>query len=124
MQALASAHTIVTGSVESIWPYVRNAAACVFPLRLASGLQNKVLEALAMGKPVVTTRQCAAAVGAEHGVHLLAADTLEESIAASTRLLEDPDFASRLGAAGRELVLERFDWSALTQRFERALLGD
>lgn len=124
VQALASAHTIVTGSVESIWPYVRNAAACVFPLRLASGLQNKVLEALAMGKPVVTTRQCAAAVGAEHGVHLLAADTLEESIAASTRLLEDPDFASRLGAAGRELVLERFDWSALTQRFERALLGD
>ena len=123
VQALASADTLVTGSVESIWPYVGNAAVCIFPLRLAAGLQNKVLEALAMGKAVVTTRQCAAAVGAESGVHLLAADTREEIVAASTRLLADAALARRLGDAGRELVLRRFDWAALNRQFETALLG-
>lgn len=123
VRALAAGDTIVTGSVDSIWPYVENAAACIFPLRLASGLQNKVLEALAMGKPVVTTRQCAAAVGAESGVHLLAADTREEIITASTSVLTDAALAQRLGAAGRELVLRQFDWNALIRRFEQALLG-
>jgi glycosyltransferase involved in cell wall biosynthesis len=122
VQALAGPDTIVTGSVESIWPYVRNAAACIFPLRLASGLQNKVLEALAMGKAVVTTRQCAAGVSAQSGVHLLAGDTASEIIEASLRVLSDSSLAQQLGAAGSRLVLSEFDWTALTRRFEQALL--
>jgi polysaccharide biosynthesis protein PslH len=122
VQALAGPETIVTGSVESIWPYVRNAAACIFPLRLASGLQNKILEALAMGKAVVTTRQCAAGVGAQPGVHLLAADTTAEIIDASLRVLSDAPLAQKLGTAGSQLVLGEFDWNVLTKRFEQALL--
>jgi glycosyltransferase involved in cell wall biosynthesis len=122
VQALASAETIVTGSVDSIWPYVSNAAACVFPLRLAAGLQNKILEALAVGKAVVTTRQCAAGVRAVPGTHLLAADTKEDIIEATLRVLGDASLAQRLGAEGKQLVLREFDWNALTQRFEQALL--
>jgi len=122
VQALAGADTLVTGSVASIWPYVQHAAACIFPLRLASGLQNKVLEALAMRKAVVTTRQCAAAVGAQSGLHLLVADTTEEIIAASLHVLSDADLARQLGSAGAKLVLSEFDWASLTKRFERALL--
>lgn len=123
VQALAGPQTIVTGSVDSIWPYVSNAAACIFPLRLAAGLQNKILEALALGKAVVTTRQCAAAIGAVSGEHLLTADTREEFIAASSRVLDDAALAQRLGAAGERLVRSAFDWNALTQRFEQAILG-
>jgi polysaccharide biosynthesis protein PslH len=122
VQALATSDTIVTGSVDSMWPYVRNAAACIFPLRLASGLQNKILEALVLGKAVVTTRQCAASVGAESGVHLLAADSLQEFIDASLNVLNDASMATRLGAAGSQFVLREFDWAALSRRFERAVL--
>jgi len=100
VQALATADTIVTGSVDSMWPYVRYAAACIFPLRRAAGLQNKILEALVLGKAVVTTRQCAASVGAKSGVHLLAADSVQEFIDASLSVLNDASMATRLGAAG------------------------
>lgn len=123
VKALASEHTIVTGSVDSIWPYVKNAGACVFPLRLAAGLQNKILEALAMARGVVTTRQCAASVGAISGQHLLAGDTREEIVDATLALLGDEALAQRLGAAGSELVRRQFDWAPLTQRFEQELLG-
>jgi glycosyltransferase involved in cell wall biosynthesis len=122
IQALATSDTIVTGSVDSMWPYVRHAAACIFPLRLAAGLQNKILEALALGKAVVTTRQCAARVGAEPGVHLLAADSVQEFIDASLNVLNDASIATRLGAAGSQFVLREFDWAALSRRFERAVL--
>jgi glycosyltransferase involved in cell wall biosynthesis len=123
VQGLAGPDTVVTGSVDSIWPYVQNAAACVFPLRLGSGLQNKLLEALALGKPVVTTRHCAGSIGAKLGVHLLAGDSLEEITDASVRVLRDPTLAQRLGAAGAELVLHEFDWKVLTERFERAIFA-
>lgn len=75
-----------------------------------------------LGKAVVTTRQCAARVGAEPGVHLLAADSVQEFIDASLNVLNDASIATRLGAAGSQFVLREFDWAVLSRRFERAVL--
>lgn len=123
VQALADAATIVTGSVDSMWPYIMHAVACVLPLRLAAGLQNKVLEALALGKAVVTTSHCAASAGAEPGVDLLVADSSTEFVEATLRLLGDAALASRCGEAGAKLVRSRFDWEILARRYESFILA-
>ncbi len=123
VRALADADTFVTGSVDSMWPYIDHAAVCIFPLRRAAGLQNKILEALAAGKAVVTTRHCAAGVGSEPLLHLLTADSTQEFVEASLKVLDDPAFAVRLGTAGSQLVRTKFDWNVLAGSFEGAILA-
>ena len=113
VQALAGEHVSVSGTVPDVRPYIEHAAAIVAPLRLARGIQNKVLEAMAMARPVVSARSCAQALhGAREGEDLLAADDAGEWIAAVTRLLDDVADASRIGAAGREFVLRQHAWEA------------
>jgi glycosyltransferase involved in cell wall biosynthesis len=122
--ALRDSHTCVTGSVPSIWPYVRGAAACVFPLRLGTGLQNKILESLAVGTPVVTTKQCAANLaGAMDGQHLLVRDSVAEIAAATIHLLQDHVFARKIGERGERFVRERYDWQVIARSFEEAILS-
>jgi polysaccharide biosynthesis protein PslH len=121
--SLQDSHTSVTGSVPSIWPYIRGAAACVFPLRMGTGLQNKILEALAVGTPVVTTYQCAANLaGALDGQHLLVRDSVADIVAATIRLLQDRAFARQIGERGERFVRERYDWQVITRTFEEAIL--
>jgi hypothetical protein len=76
-------------------------------------MRGKVLEALAMARPMVTTSVGAEGLGATPGRDLLVADGAPEFAAAVCRLLGDPALAARLGAAGRDLVRERFDWDAV-----------
>lgn len=123
VQDLSGAGTIITGSVDSMWPYIQQALACVFPLRLAAGLQNKILEALSAEKVVVTTPRCAESLGAEGGRHLMTAETAEEFSDAVLAVINDPVMASRLGSAGLQLVRNKFDWNALNAKFEKAILG-
>lgn len=103
----------VTGYVPDIRPYLEKAAVALAPLLVAAGTQFKVLEALSMGAPTVTTRRCAAALGAEDGVHLLAAEAGEPQAFANAvmRLLDDPAYAFQLGRAGRQFVTERYSWA-------------
>ncbi len=113
VRALAEDERItVTGYVPEIRPYLGKAAVALAPLLVAAGMQLKVLEALSMGTPVVTTPRCAAAVGAEDGVHLLAVEAGETRAFADAviRLLDDPDYAAQLGRAGRQFVMERYSW--------------
>ena len=72
----------VTGTVDDVRPYLQHAAAVVAPLRLARGIQNKVLEAMAMGRPVVASASCAAPIDAVVGTELLAASDAEGFAAA------------------------------------------
>ena len=72
--ALASDQVVVTGTVPDVRPYLQHAAAVVAPLRIARGIQNKILEAMAMAKPVIASVECAAAVDAAKGTELLTAD--------------------------------------------------
>jgi glycosyltransferase involved in cell wall biosynthesis len=100
----------VTGSVPDVRPYVTRAALTVAPLEIARGTQNKILESMAMGVPVVCSRQAVGGVDAVPGEHLLAYDRKEQLVEAVLRLLDDPVERRRLALAGRERVLSHHSW--------------
>ena len=112
VRALASDAVSVTGTVPDVRPYLRHAAAVVAPLRLARGVQNKILEAMAMGRPVVCADTCAQAIDARDGVQLLAARHADDYIAQIDSLLADPGRAEQVGKIGRQFVLDHFSWEA------------
>ena len=89
----------VTGRVPEVQPYLAHASACVSPLRMARGIQNKVLEAMAMGRPVVASPQAFEGVRAEAGTHLLVADGAEETARAVAAILDGHH--PRMGEAAR-----------------------
>ena len=105
----------VVGPVPDVRPFVASAAVVVAPLRLARGVQNKVLEALSMAKAVVAAPPALAALGAEPGVHLLEASTPAEWVAAVCGLLADPPRRQQLGAAGRQYVEQHHHWERCLQ---------
>ena len=97
-------------------PFVQRSALTIAPLRIARGTQNKLLESMAMGVPVVASRVAAAGVDAVAGEHLLVASTPAEYRDAILRVLENPAERSRLAAAGRARVLSHHSWpSAMTR---------
>jgi sugar transferase (PEP-CTERM/EpsH1 system associated) len=108
----------VTGSVPDVRPYATRAALTVAPLRIARGTQNKILEAMAMGVPVVTTHVAAGGVDAVPGEHLLTADTPEQACAAILSVLNDPAERARLARAGRERVLSHHAWPSSMRRLD------
>jgi polysaccharide biosynthesis protein PslH len=112
----------LVGQVPDVRPHLASASVAVIPLRIARGVQNKVLEALAMGKAVVASPEAIEGIRAEPGVHLLAASTPSEWVESVTRLLDDPHLGRRLGTAGRAFVEESHDWSRCLAPFV-ALLG-
>ncbi len=124
MQALGQRPGVtVTGSVPDVRPYVRGSALMVAPLAIARGTQNKILEAMAMGVPVVTSRVAAGGVDAEPERHLLVADTPSEIAAAVLRVTGDAAERQRLAAAGRERVLSHHDWARSMQRLDTLIAG-
>lgn len=113
--------TIFTGYVEDIRPEVSGAAVCVVPIRVGGGTRLKILEAMALGTPVISTSKGAEGLAVEDGAHLLLADTAEEFAAKTVMLLQDRRLRSRLAVNGRRLVEERYDWSVIGRGF-RALV--
>ncbi|MCP3734449.1 glycosyltransferase [Sphingomonas sp. RP10(2022)] len=120
VQALAGDDVVVTGAVHDVRPWLAAADVCVAPLRLARGIQNKVLEAMAMARPVVAS--VAAAEGIDHGGTLRVAGKADDHAAQITALLDDPEAAATLGAQARKRVLARYDWEARLAPLD-ALLG-
>ncbi|MBX3601537.1 MAG: TIGR03087 family PEP-CTERM/XrtA system glycosyltransferase [Rubrivivax sp.] len=108
----------VTGSVPDVRPYIRGSALMVAPLAIARGTQNKILEAMAMGVPVVTSRVAAGGVDAEPGRHLLVADAPSELAAAILALVERPEERARLATSGRERMLSHHAWPRSMQRLD------
>lgn len=104
----------VTGTLPDVRPHVAHAALSVAPLRLARGIQNKVLEAMAMGKAVVATSAALEGIDAQPGVHLLVADQSGDISQAVLRLLRHGPGEERhaLGAAARALVEATYGWDA------------
>ena len=112
VQALASATVCVTGTVPDVRPYLQHAAVVVAPLRLARGVQNKVLEAMAMARPVVAAATCVEAIDARPGQEIVAAGDAAEHAARIAELLTDRQRAVDIGRAGRACVLARYSWPA------------
>ncbi|MCC7399487.1 MAG: TIGR03087 family PEP-CTERM/XrtA system glycosyltransferase [Planctomycetes bacterium] len=116
VRQLAADTVVVTGTVADVRPYLQHATAVVAPLRVARGIQNKILEAMAMGRPVVAARSCAAALDgtaalAGEAPPLLTADDAPGYVAALERLLTEPARAAAIGEAGRRLVLAAYSWA-------------
>jgi sugar transferase (PEP-CTERM/EpsH1 system associated) len=100
----------VVGQVADVRPWLARAAVVVAPLRIARGLQNKVLEALAMGKAVIASPPALAALRVRPGKHCLRASSAAQWIKATTRLLRDERQRRSLGSAGRCYVEEHHHW--------------
>jgi sugar transferase (PEP-CTERM/EpsH1 system associated) len=111
----------VTGSVPDVRPYVRRSAAMVAPLNIARGTQNKILEAMAMGVPVITSPQGAGGVDAEDGAHFLVARGAQEYADACLRVMQDRGERARLATAGRTRMLTHHDWQASMRRLDAIL---
>jgi len=112
----------VTGSVPDVRPFVHASALTVAPLTIARGTQNKILESMAMGVPVVSSREAAGGVDAGPGEHFLVASEPEEYRDAVLSVIDAPDERRRLARAGRDRVLRCHDWSRSMAKFD-ALVG-
>jgi glycosyltransferase involved in cell wall biosynthesis len=110
--ALANANITITGTVPDVRPYIQHAAVVVAPLRIARGIQNKILEAMAMSRAVVASTECATAVDATFGQELLTARTPPEFVDEIDRLLMDADRRAQIGHAARQRVLALYSWDA------------
>jgi len=100
----------VVGEVPDTRPYVAGAEMSIAPLRVARGIQNKVLEAMAMGRTVVATPQALEGISLEPNVHIVEARTPEEWVATIVRLHGDAAERDRLGAAARAMVERCYTW--------------
>jgi sugar transferase (PEP-CTERM/EpsH1 system associated) len=112
----------VVGQVPDVRPYVARAALAVVPLRIARGLQNKVLEALAMGKPVVASPHALAGLQPRTNVPVVTARSPQEWVDQVVRLLDDEAGRRELGVRGRRYVEEHHHWDTCLGPFE-PLLG-
>ncbi len=121
IRALASADIKVSGTVPDVRPYLKHADVVVAPLRLARGIQNKILEAMAMGKAVVASNACAGALDATAGSEFLAASGAAEFADQVDALLREPARADAIGTAARAAVAGRYSWAAHLSGFDRYL---
>jgi polysaccharide biosynthesis protein PslH len=110
LRALEGSGVTIVGPVDDLQPHLSKAAVVVVPLRLGSGTRLKILESWAMARPVVSTSLGAEGLDSVPGRDLLIADDPDEFAAAVLRILNDPELAMRLGAAGRTLVSESYSW--------------
>ncbi len=117
IRALAADLSVsVLGWIEDVRPLALDCAAFIVPLLSGSGMRVKILNALAMGLPVVSTTVGAEGIAATDGEDILLADTPQAFADACLRLLNDPALREELGAAGRRLVEQRYGWDATGAR--------
>ncbi len=117
VQALAGPGVTVTGRVPDVRPYVAHATACVAPMRIARGIQNKVLEAMAMARPVVVTPDALEGIQARPGTEVLLAATAPDFAAACLSAPGCPG----IGAAARQRVLQDYVWAGRLRGFDALL---
>jgi glycosyltransferase involved in cell wall biosynthesis len=111
----------VIGSVPDVRPYLVRSALMVAPLNIARGTQNKILEAMAAGVPVVASRVAAGGVDAVPGEHFAVGSTPEEHAQTVLRILCDPSERRRLAVAGRERMLSHHAWDQSMRRLDRII---
>lgn len=113
----------LVGQVPDVRPFVASASVAVVPLRLARGVQNKVLEAMAMAKAVVAAPAALAALGTEPGVHLLSASSREDWVGAVSELFTNEVRRRQLGSAAREYVERHHHWERCLQPLINAIFA-
>lgn len=107
----------VTGWVPDTRPFVADAAVYVAPLRMGSGTRLKVLEAMAMGKAIVSTTRGVEGIDLQDGRHVVIADSADDLARQTASLLRDPERRRELGRAARELAVSKYDWRRIVPGF-------
>lgn len=116
---------MVWGEVPDVRPFLAAATCVVAPLQIARGVQNKVLEAMAMARPVMVTPQAATGIDAEDGAHWLKCEADPHAMCERIEaLLADPPTAANLGLAARQFVLDNHDWDAMLAPLEALVCGE
>lgn len=121
LQKLASDRIIVTGFVEDVIPYWRKASVLVVPLTIGGGTRIKILEAMALGRPVVTTAKGCEGLEVVHRKHLLVADDPKEFAECVIEVLKTPHQFDEMVLAARKLVEEKYSFAALAVLLQKAL---
>lgn len=113
----------VVGPVPDVQTELRRFDVSVAPLRIARGVQNKVLEAMAAARPIVLTPAAATGIEAENGLHYCLAAGADDMIAETITLLKTPRLRTELGLAARDFVGEYYRWPDALARFDAAVMG-
>jgi glycosyltransferase involved in cell wall biosynthesis len=109
----------VTGTVPDIRSYVAGALALVVPLRSGGGTRLKILEAMALERPVISTSIGAEGLAVTPGTDILIANDAQQFVEQVQMLAKSPETSKRLGKAGRRLVTEKYDWRVCLSGLER-----
>jgi glycosyltransferase involved in cell wall biosynthesis len=123
LRRLAGPNVVFTDVVPDTRPYVGRAAVVVVPIRMGSGTRLKVLEGLAMSRPMVSTSLGCEGIAAEHGKHLLVADQPVDFARSVLRILDDPALGQQLGRHGRELAERTYSWPSVLRQLELLMLA-
>lgn len=118
VRALASERVVVTGTVEDVRPYIGRATVYIVPIRIGGGTRLKILEAMAMGKAIVATSVGAEGIEYASGDNIVIADPPAAFARSVLDLVNDSPRRRQLGAAARQLVLEKYEWDAIGKKVE------
>lgn len=113
----AATNVVLSGYVDNVQPLISSAWCSIAPLRTGGGTRLKILEAMALGTPVVATSKGAEGLAVEDGVHLLIADTPESFADAVLRILHEPGLRQRLAQNSLELIHTTYSWTNVMPRF-------
>ncbi len=114
---------IVTGGVPDVRPYLKHATVAVAPLLIARGVQNKILEAMATGTPVITSAQGFEGIKAEADKDMKVCRSLKEWVFACLELMQNPDLRDALSKNGRETMLREYSVSYFNQKLEELIVA-
>lgn len=112
----ARPNVVLTGSVADVVPYYEQALVAVVPLRAGGGTRLKILEAMALGRAVVTTSKGCEGLDVCHGEHVMIADSAADFARCVVELLQRPDLRQELARNARRLVETRYDWSIINEK--------
>ena len=112
---------IVTGKVDDVRPYLKKARVFICPVRLGGGFRGKILEAMAIGRPIVTTSLGAEGIPASHRENIILADQPEEFAKGTLDLLNDDKLFEKIRVQGRKLVEEKYSWAKGVEVMEEIL---
>jgi glycosyltransferase involved in cell wall biosynthesis len=107
----------LTGFVDDVRPLIAQSWISVVPLHTGGGTRLKILEAMALGTPVVATSKGAEGLDVQSGRHLLIADTPEAFAQSAIRLLKEPELRRQLAKSAYQLIREKYDWAVVIPRF-------
>ena len=113
--------TLVSGFVRDIRPYLAQSAVYVAPLRVSRGVRNKILEAMAAGLPVVTSKEALCGIEATPGEDVLVADNPAEFAQKTVQLLQDEKLRKRIAQNARKLIQEKYDWNQQLNKLDQII---